>query len=276
MKKTLLLYLPVLHEGYLSLFERHASADTELLILGPDIVADFPELAREIRTIPVEKIKQLVESLDIFQSIRIINKKELGLLNGTSVIVADEHVADEIAKRYLSKSQITKDHAFLRWDTKNVFSAVSVSPDITISKNKFDREVLKVAAKEAEKSSDWYRQVGAAIVKDGDLILVGYNKRQPTPHAAYTEADPRNFLPLDNNPNLRHTVHGEQLVIAEAARRGISLEGTSIYATTFPCPNCAGLIACAGIKKCYFAGGHSSLDGEKILKKHGVEIILVK
>lgn len=276
MKKTLLLYLPVLHEGYLKLFKRHASADTDLAILGPDIIIDFPELAREVRAMPHETVKSLVESLGIFPEVRIITKKDLKSLDGQELIVADESIMEELAKKYFKKSKIAKDHAFLRWDTKNVQSVLSVSPDITISKKKFDHDVLRLAEKEAQKSADWYRQVGAAIVRDGKVILVGYNTRQPTPHAAYIEADPRNFLPPGSDTNLRLTVHAEQRIVAEAAKQGIALEGAAIYVTTFPCPDCAGVIAYTGIKKCYYAGGYSSLDGEKILKKHGVELIFVK
>jgi dCMP deaminase len=43
------------------------------------------------------------------------------------------------------------------------------------------------------------------------------------------------------------TVHAEQNAIADAARRGSSVEGCVAYVTHFPCINCAKILAAAGI-----------------------------
>jgi dCMP deaminase len=43
------------------------------------------------------------------------------------------------------------------------------------------------------------------------------------------------------------TVHAEQNAIADAARRGISLEGSTAYISHFPCINCAKILASSGI-----------------------------
>jgi deoxycytidylate deaminase len=45
------------------------------------------------------------------------------------------------------------------------------------------------------------------------------------------------------------TVHGEMAALIDAARRGVSVQGHSMYVTTFPCHNCAKHIIAAGIKK---------------------------
>jgi deoxycytidylate deaminase len=44
-------------------------------------------------------------------------------------------------------------------------------------------------------------------------------------------------------------VHAEMLALSDAARKGISVEGATLYCTTFPCHLCAKLIVAAGIKK---------------------------
>ena len=69
--------------------------------------------------------------------------------------------------------------------------------------------------------------------------------------------------------------HAESVVISEAAKKGIALEGADLYMSTFPCPPCAKLVAAAGIRRCYFSSGYAMLDGERILKDRGVEIIRV-
>ncbi|HEY3757654.1 MAG TPA: cytidine/deoxycytidylate deaminase family protein [Opitutaceae bacterium] len=43
------------------------------------------------------------------------------------------------------------------------------------------------------------------------------------------------------------TVHAEQNAIADAARRGSSVEGCIAYLTHYPCLNCAKILAAAGI-----------------------------
>ena len=52
--------------------------------------------------------------------------------------------------------------------------------------------------------------------------------------------------------------------------------GSSVYVTTFPCINCARLLAEAGVKKVYYRDGYSRLDAETILKDKKVEIVLVQ
>ncbi len=44
------------------------------------------------------------------------------------------------------------------------------------------------------------------------------------------------------------TVHAEQNAIADAARRGASLDGATAYITHFPCVNCAKILAAAGVR----------------------------
>jgi dCMP deaminase len=43
------------------------------------------------------------------------------------------------------------------------------------------------------------------------------------------------------------TVHAEQNAIADAARRGSSVEGAVAYVTHYPCINCAKILAASGI-----------------------------
>jgi len=47
-------------------------------------------------------------------------------------------------------------------------------------------------------------------------------------------------------------VHGEMDAILSCARSGVSTKGTLLYATTFPCHNCARHIIAAGIQRVYY------------------------
>ena len=51
------------------------------------------------------------------------------------------------------------------------------------------------------------------------------------------------------NNHEQATVHSEQNAIADAARRGVSIENSIIYITHYPCLICARLLIAAGIKE---------------------------
>ncbi|AHF88997.1 deoxycytidylate deaminase [Opitutaceae bacterium TAV1] len=83
--------------------------------------------------------------------------------------------------------------------------------------------------------------VGCVIVSGGDrrnrLVAAGYNGFLPgTPHVSRVR-----------DGHEQATVHAEQNAVADAARRGSSLEGCVAYVTHFPCINCAKILAAAGI-----------------------------
>lgn len=83
--------------------------------------------------------------------------------------------------------------------------------------------------------------VGCVIVTGGDrknrIVAAGYNGFLPgTPHVSRVR-DGRE----------QATVHAEQNAIADAARRGSSVEGCVAYVTHYPCINCVKILAAAGI-----------------------------
>jgi dCMP deaminase len=272
---VLVLHIPVVHQGYLELLKRHKK-EKVLYLLGEELINEFPMIAREVRRVDPKIIASFVEGLAIFDQVVVVGPDELRSLKPTKIVSADEVELRGLIKKYLPKAKVDYDRSFLRWDAKNVEGQKEIEADRKISRKEFDRNVIRQTIKEAEKSSDWYRQVGAAVVKNKKIVLVGYNQRQPAPQTAYIEGDPRNFFPIGTSTHLRSVLHAEQMVITEAAKRGIALRGTDIYTSTFPCPDCANLIANSGFRRCYYAAGYSTLDGEKVLKNHGVELVLVR
>ena len=276
MPTILLLYIPVLHRGYLELLRQQSALVDELCIIGSDIIQDFPLVQREIRAISPEDMRDIIEGLRLFKSVRVVNKSELNDLHPARVLLANETISRELAKQYFPNIPVEYLPVFLRWDEQTVPSQKPVEYDATISQNDFDEKIMRLAKNEAKHSPDWFRQVGAVLVKDGQIIFTRHNLRLPSPQAAYAEGDPRNYVELGTSSHLHNGLHAEQYIIAEAARQGISLEGASLYVTTFPCPDCSALIAHSGIKKCFFASGYAMLDGQTTLKQHGVALILVQ
>jgi len=60
-----------------------------------------------------------------------------------------------------------------------------------------------------------------------------------------------------------------------AAKQGISLNGTILYVTHFPCPACAKSIALSGIKKVIYSRGSSVFDGSRVMRSKGVELVKI-
>lgn len=275
--RTLVAYVPVLHEGYIRFFEKH-SGPKELFLFGPEIIAEFPWLAKEIRQIDSVRMKKAIEALTIFKRVEVLDKNAAQALNVSDkdVLLPDEDVSRLLAQKYFPNARITLDPIFLRWDKHNSIKEKPIVPEERITRDEFHRRVMAQTQKEAEKSSDNWRHVGAAIVKKGEVILIGHNHHVPSPHTPYMNGDPRNNFHKGDHIEISTGFHSEVSLIAEAARRGIALEGTDMYVTVFPCPPCAKAIAYSGIQTLYCAGGYAVLDGEDILKNRGVKIIFVE
>jgi dCMP deaminase len=94
--------------------------------------------------------------------------------------------------------------------------------------------------------------VGCVVVSGGDrknrIVAAGYNGFLPgTPHVSRVREG-----------HEQATVHAEQNAIADAARRGSSVEGCIAYVTHFPCINCAKILAASGIAEIRYRRDYSN------------------
>jgi dCMP deaminase len=277
MKKIVIAYVPVLHEGYRKFFEKHKDADI-IYIFGQEIISEFYYLSKEIRQLDPKLIKAALLAWKLKSKVDILTPKILKSFEQKklAIVIPNEDVTKAIWEKYFPKQQVTLDSIFLRWDKHNAVLEKPVIPDKFLSKNDFDKKMIKLAGEEANKSSDWWRQVGAVVVKNGKVLLTTYNKHVPSEHTPYVNGDPRNAFHKGVHIELSSSFHAEAKLIAEAAQKGISLQGADMYVAVFPCPPCAKLVAHAGIKNLYCAGGYGVLDGEEVLKSKGVKIFFVE
>ena len=110
--------------------------------------------------------------------------------------------------------------------------------------------------------------VGCVVVSGGErknrIVAAGYNGYLPgTPH-----------LSRIRDGHEQATVHAEQNAIADAARRGSSVEGCVAYVTHFPCINCAKILASAGISEVrYHSDYNNDLMVAPLLADAGVKIV---
>lgn len=277
MKKVIVAFVPVLHEGYRKFFEKHKDAET-LYIFGPEISEQFYYLQKEIRALEPRLIREAILSWGINPNIEILDLKKLKEIGKQklTVIMPREDVSQELAEKYLNNNEVIYDQIFLRWDRHNSIAEKPVTPNVKISRKAFDKKMMGLALEESEKSSDFWRHIGALVIKNGKIISLAHNRHVPSGHMPYVNGDPRNAFKKGLNLEISTGFHAEASLIADAARRGLKLEGAEMYVTTFPCPPCAKLIAYSGIKKLFCTETYGVLDGEDILKSKGVEITFVE
>ncbi len=276
MTKAIVVYVPVLHEGYRKLFANHPDAK-ELYIFGTDVIASYEHLIKDIRKLSPELVKKSIESWGMFDSVQILDALSIKTLqdNKTQLIISDDDITNELVAKYFNNNSIEKDTIFLRWDKKTSVEPSQVSPDIRISKEEFDRKMINFAKEEGTKGKDWWRRIGALAVKDGKVVIQIHNEYVPNEQIANDEGDPRSNFKSGIHLESSLAMHAEAGLVARAAKEGISLKGAEVYTENFPCPPCAKQLAYSGIKKLYYNIGYKVLDGERILKSQGVEIVFV-
>jgi dCMP deaminase len=275
--KQILLYLPVLHRGYEELLGRHPDA-AEVLLLGAGFRAEFPSLGKDIRALDPERAAGYLRSVLPSARVRVIEPADLpAAITGDLLVLPDEEILRSLADRHdLGAGRVVEfDTTFLRWDRDWSRAQRPARFDGEVAIGELPRGLIARAQKLARNSSDWWRQVGAIAVRDDDLLGYAWNHHHPTEYTPYIDGDPRDGFSRGVRTDLTTAIHAEAAIVAAAARDGISLRGADLYATTFPCPSCARLIAEAGFRRCYFAGPYSVLDGEDVLRAAGVEVLWV-
>ena len=267
-------FLPTIHSGYISFFKKYPGT---LYVLGNDFIADFPHIERDLRTPIFEDVHKMLSSLGIFSEIVELTRSSiLNIPVDVTIVMPEDEITRGIAEKYLPTRSIQFENIFLRWNRQISTTELIVPPDRIISYEQADKELINQAVSLSKQSSDWWRQIGALLVKEGKVIATGFNSHLPSDFNVDSMGDPRSNFDAGIRFDLSTAIHGEARAIAESAKKGIAVEGASLYVTTFTCPTCAKLIAEAGIKKVYYSTGYSILDAENILKAFGIEIILVK
>jgi len=144
-----------------------------------------------------------------------------------------------------------------------------------MDRKELDYYFIDIAVLASSRSTCLKRQHGAIIVKDKQVLSIGYNASPiGLPHCeecsakeVYTEQGIE-FL------NCR-SIHAPLNAIIFAARHGINIKDADMYITGIPCPLCARVIVNAGIKTVCYAFDEeeqqvkSSLE---ILEKAGIKV----
>ena len=145
-----------------------------------------------------------------------------------------------------------------------------------ISWDDYFLELMETVAKRA--TCDRGRS-GCIIVRDRRIVSTGYVGSPPgIPHC--DEIGHLMKEVIDEDGTVRNhcvrTIHAEQNAICQAARYGISLEGTTLYCKMEPCRVCAMLIISSGIKKVVAAKKyHAAQESREMFAMAEVELVVI-
>ena len=118
---------------------------------------------------------------------------------------------------------------------------------------------------------------GCVIVRDRQLLVTGYvGSPKGLPHCDDVGHLMKKTIHEDGHTtdHCVRTVHAEQNAICQAARRGIALDGSTLYCKMTPCRVCAMLIINCGIKRvvCEFKY-HAGEESEQMFVDAGIELV---
>ena len=120
---------------------------------------------------------------------------------------------------------------------------------------------MMLAKLAASRSTCLSRPTGAVVVKDKQVLTTGYNGSLPgQAHCMDEGACFRRTLnwPEAMKYDMCRSAHAEANAISLAAKKGVCLEGASIYCTLEPCITCAKLIVMSGIARVVFEHAYDS------------------
>ena len=129
----------------------------------------------------------------------------------------------------------------------------------------WDEYFLKLADTVASRATCDRGRSGCVIVKDKQILVTGYvGSPRGLPHCDDVGHLFKKVIHEDGSVTQHcvRTVHAEQNAITQAARRGIALDGSTLYCRMTPCRTCAMLIINCGIERVvcerkYHAGAES-------------------
>ena len=141
----------------------------------------------------------------------------------------------------------------------------------------WDEYFIELANTAARRATCDRGRSGCVIVKDKQVLVTGYvGSPMGLPHCDDDGHLFKKMLHEDGSVTNHcvRTVHAEQNAICQAARRGIALDGATLYCTMTPCRTCAMLIINCGIKRVVCEKKyHAGKESEQMFKQAGVELV---
>jgi dCMP deaminase len=138
----------------------------------------------------------------------------------------------------------------------------------------WDIYFLEVARLVSKRSTCLRRNVGAVLVKDKRILATGYNGAPRGLKHCLDIGCIRQKLrvPSGERHELCRALHAEQNALIQASLYGISVEGSTLYATNQPCIICAKMLINAGIKEIVAGDGYPDKMAMEFLREAKIRV----
>lgn len=267
------MYMPVVHAGYLALINK--LDPTHILIISDQLADKYDKRRKDIRALNSWEIVAVVKTL--FPTVDVLEFDGSNLPQGGEIHMPIEDISENVLADYLSGRSVIWESVFLRYDSKKSMAPQEVFPDRIVSiGDPTIAAIVKALRVDAEQSPDWWRQISAAVVKNGEILAMCRNEHVPSNVITYALGDPRSNAQKGVATNVGKAAHAEPAACFIAGKEGC--EGADLFVTTFPCPQCANFLVRAKTKlrSIYFVEGYAMVDGAEDLRNAGIEIVKVQ
>ncbi len=138
----------------------------------------------------------------------------------------------------------------------------------------WDEYFMSVASLVSQRSTCLRRRVGAVIVKEKRILTTGYNGAPSGLTHCLEIGCLRETMqiPSGERHELCRAIHAEQNAIVQAASFGVSVRGSTIYSTTYPCSLCAKMIINAGIVEIVIKEGYPDSMAVEMLEQACIKV----
>lgn len=140
----------------------------------------------------------------------------------------------------------------------------------------WDTYFMEITNIVASRSTCVKRHVGAVIVKNNNILSIGYNGAPSGIQHCTNKTCLRQNAEHGYDYMSCRSSHAEQNAIVQAAKLGVSINGSKLYCTTQPCIICARMIINAGIKEVIYTEEFDDDMTLEMLKEAGVKIKVFK
>lgn len=140
----------------------------------------------------------------------------------------------------------------------------------------WDEYFMEVANAIAKRATCDRGRSGCVIAKNNQILATGYvGAPAGLPHCDDVGHQMRKMLHEDGSisEHCVRTVHAEQNAICQAAKRGVAIDGATLYCRMTPCRTCAMLIINCGIVRVVAEYRyHDAEESESMFKMAGIQL----
>lgn len=140
----------------------------------------------------------------------------------------------------------------------------------------WDEYFMEVADAISKRATCDRGRSGCVVAKERQILVTGYvGSPQGLPHCDEVGHQLKKLIHEDGHTTQHcvRTVHAEQNAVCQAAKRGISIDGATLYCRMTPCRTCAMLLINCGIRRVVCERRyHAGEESEELFGEAGIAI----